>query len=158
MRDKWNVKKEGYLKIHISVDITTKKILSIKVTADEHVHDNKALQELVDNIARSDNVTTIGKLFVDDGTYEGNDVFRYLSAYNGILPCIKVQKNAKIKLKAAGNFIRNLSVISQKKDLQKWKEDNIVSYGQRWIVVEIVFSSIKRRFDGEYVYSVILRT
>jgi hypothetical protein len=75
MRDKWNVKKEGYLKIHIAVDIKTKKILSIKVTADEHVHDNKALQELVDNIARSDNVTTIGKLFVDDGTYEGNDVF-----------------------------------------------------------------------------------
>jgi hypothetical protein len=102
-------------------------------------------------------VTTIGKLFVDDGTYEGNDVFRYLSAYNGILPCIKVQKNAKIKLKA-GNFIRNLSIISQKKDLQKWKEDSIVSYGQRWIVVETVFSSIKRRFDGEYVYSVRLRT
>ena len=47
-----------------------------------------------------------------------------------------------------------MSVISQKNDLQKWK-DSIVSYGQRWIV-ETVFSSIKRIF-GEYVYSVRLK-
>jgi hypothetical protein len=52
-----------------------------------------------------------------------------------------------------GNFLRNLSVISQKNDLQKWKDS--VSYGQRWIV-ETVFSSIKRMF-GEYVYSVRLK-
>ncbi len=65
MRDKWNVsKKKGYLKIHIAVNVKTKKILSMKVT-DEHVHDGKALPELVDNIIKSDNVTTIGKLFAD---------------------------------------------------------------------------------------------
>ena len=52
------------------------------------------------------------------------------------------------------NFLRNLSVISQKKDLQKWK-DNVSYDGQRWIV-ETVFSSIKRMF-GEYVYSVRLK-
>jgi hypothetical protein len=34
-----------------------------------------------------------------------------LSTNNGILICIKVRKNAKIKLKD-GNFIRNLSGIS----------------------------------------------
>ncbi len=149
MQDKWNVKKKGYLKIHIAVNVKTKKILSIKVT-DEHVHDSKALSELVDNIARSDNVTTIGKLFAD-GAYDGNDIFRYLSD-NGILPCIKVRKNSKVRLKK-GNIIRNLSVISQKNDLQKWKDSE--SYGQRWIV-ETVFSSITRMF-GEYVYSVRLK-
>jgi hypothetical protein len=78
-----------------------------------------------------------------------------LSTDNGILPCIKVRKNAKIKLKAS-NFIRNLSAIFQKNDLQKWKEDSIARYGQRWIVVETVFSSIKKMF-GEYVYSVRLK-
>ncbi len=41
--------------------------------------------------------TTIGKL-IADGAYENNDIFRY-SSYNGILPCIKVRKNARIKLK-----------------------------------------------------------
>ncbi len=86
-----------------------------------------------------------------DGAYEGNDIFRYL-ADNGILPCIKVRKNARVRWKK-GNILRNLSVISQKNDLQKWKDS--VSYGQRWIV-ETVFSCIKRMF-GEYVYSVRLK-
>ena len=150
MRDKWNVKnKKGYLKIHIAVNVKTKKILSMKVT-DEHVHDSKTLPELVKNIIKSDKKITIGKLFAD-GAYEGNDIFRYLGD-NGILPCIKVRKNARVRWKK-GNILRNLSVISQKKDLQKWKDS--VSYGQRWIV-ETVFSSIKRMF-GEYVYSVRLK-
>ena len=131
----------------------TKKILSMKVT-DEHVHDSKMLPELVENIIKSEDMsttTTLGKLF-GDGAYEGNDIFRRL-ADNGILPCIKVRRNARVKWKK-GNFLRNLSVISQKKnDLQKWKDS--VSYGQRWIV-ETVFSSIKRMF-GEYVYSVRLK-
>ena len=52
-----------------------------------------------------------------------------------------------------GNILRNLSVLAQRNDLQKWKDS--VSYGQRWIV-ETVFSSIKRMF-GEYVYSVRLK-
>ena len=86
-----------------------------------------------------------------DGAYESNDIFRYLGD-NGILPCIKVRKNARVGWKK-GNILRNLSVLAQRNDLQKWKDS--VSYGQRWIV-ETVFSSIKRMF-GEYVYSVRLK-
>jgi hypothetical protein len=150
MKDKWDVRTKGYLKIHIAVDVKTKKILSMKVT-DEHVHDSKALPELVDNIIKSDGMTTTtGKLFAD-GAYEGNDIFRYLSD-NGILPCIKVRKNAKVRWKK-GNIFRNISVLAQRNDLQEWKDS--VSYGQRWIV-ETVFSCIKRMF-GEYVYSVRLK-
>ena len=151
MREKWNVRKKGYLKIHVAVNVKTKKILSIKVT-DEYVHDSKALPELVENIIKSDSMTTtIGKLFAD-GSYDGNEIFRNLGD-NGILPCIKVRKNSRVKWKK-GNILRNLSILAQKKDLQKWK-DSIVSYGQRWIV-ETVFSCIKRMF-GEYVYSVKLK-
>jgi Transposase DDE domain len=153
MSDKWkiyNKNKKGCLKIHIVVNIKSKKILSIKVT-DEHVHDSKSLPELVDNIINSDGMTTaIGKLF-GDGAYDGNDIFRCLGE-NGILPCIKVRKNARVGWKK-GNILRNLSVLAQRNDLQKWKDS--VSYGQRWIV-ETVFSSIKRMF-GEYVYSVRLK-
>ena len=66
------------MKIHIAVNVKSKKILSIKVTEDEHVHDSKALPELVENIIKSDSVTTtIGKLF-GDGAYDGNDIFRCL--------------------------------------------------------------------------------
>ena len=124
MRDKWNVRTKGYLKIHIAVDVKTKKILSIKVT-DEHAHDSKMLPELVDEIIDSDSITTIGKLFAD-GAYEGNEIFRNLGD-NGIMPCIKVRKNAKVGWKK-GNFFRNLAVLAQRNDLQKWKDS--VSYGQ----------------------------
>ena len=50
-RDKWDVKNKGYLKIHVAVNVKTKKILSIKVT-NEHVHDSKALPELIENIIK----------------------------------------------------------------------------------------------------------
>ena len=48
----------------IAVNVKSKEILSIKVTDDEHVHDSKALPELVENIVKSDSVTAIDKLLV----------------------------------------------------------------------------------------------
>jgi hypothetical protein len=42
-------------------------------------------------------------------------------ADNGTLPCIKVRKNAKVRWKK-GNILRNLSVLAQRNDLQKWKD------------------------------------
>jgi hypothetical protein len=50
-----------------------------------------------------------------------------------------------------GNILRNLSVLAQRNNLQKWKDS--VSYGQRWIV-ETVFSTMMRMIGREYVYSV----
>jgi len=147
MNEKWDVRTKGYLKIHIAVNVKTKKILSMKVT-DEHSHDSKALPGLIEDIIKSDNNTIpIGKLFAD-GAYDDTEIFKFL-ADSGILPCIKVRKNSRFRLKK-GNTLRNLSVLAQKNDLQKWKDS--VSYGMRWIA-ETVFSCIKRTF-GEYVYSV----
>jgi hypothetical protein len=83
-------------------------------------------------------------------------VMKFLNIHlgdKGILPCIKVRKNARIGWRKKVNILRNLSVISQKKDLQEWKDS--VSYGQRWIA-ETIFSCIKRMF-GEYVYSIRLK-
>ena len=81
----------------------------MKVT-DEHVHDSKALSELVENIIKSDSMETaiIGKLF-GDGAYEGNDIFRYL-ADKGIQPCIK----AIIKL-FANNYARSIVFLLDKR-------------------------------------------
>ncbi|HXT83905.1 MAG TPA: transposase [Verrucomicrobiae bacterium] len=94
MTDKWKIRKKGYLKIYIAVNVKTKKILSMKVT-NEHVHDSKALPVLVDDIIKSNKKITIGRLFAD-GAYEGNDIFRYLTD-NGVLPFIKVRKNTRDK-------------------------------------------------------------
>ncbi len=130
MQDKWNLSKnkKGYLKIHIAVNVKTKKTLSMTIT-DEHIHDSKALPELIENIIKPDSIESIGKLFAD-GTYESNNIFRYLGD-NGILSCIKVRKNARVGWKK-GNILKNLSVMAQRNDFQKWKDS--VSYGKMWIV------------------------
>ena len=47
LRDKWFVKKKGYLKIHVAVNVKTRKILALEVT-DEKVHDGKTMRRLVD--------------------------------------------------------------------------------------------------------------
>ncbi len=96
---------------------------------DEHVHDSKMLPLLIDEIVKT-NGSVLDKLLAD-GAYYSNDIFRFLSE-NGILPCIKVRKNARIRLKT-GHILRNLSVIAQRNDLQQWK-DSIVIYGKRWMV------------------------
>ena len=73
-----------------------------------------------------DKKITIGKLMID-GAYESNNIFEYLGD-NRIQPCIKVRKNAKIKLKS-GHILRKMSVLTQINDLEKRKD--ITNYGQR---------------------------
>jgi hypothetical protein len=106
---------------------------------------------LVENIIKSNIVTAvIGKLkFADDGAYNNNDLFIYRTD-NRIYLCIRIRKNTRIKLKTS-HIPRNLSVLAQRNDFKKWRDS--ISYGKRWIA-EIVFSSIKRMFDREYLYSV----
>ncbi len=106
---------------------------------------------MVYGVIKSDRKIAVGKLIAEDDAYEGNEVFKF-STDNGIMPCIKVRKNVRIKLKK-GNILRNLAVLAQRNDMQKWKDS--VSYGNRGIV-ETVVSCINTRF-GEYVYSVKLK-
>ena len=80
---------------------------------------------------------------------DNNDIFRCLLD-DGILPCIKVRKNADMVRLKTGYILRNLSVIVQKNDFKIWK-DGIVIYGKRWLI-ETIFSSIKRMFEGEYLF------
>jgi hypothetical protein len=75
---------------------------------------------LVQNIIKSNSVTA-SKLFADGGAYASKaGVFRCL-ANIGILHCIKVRKNAKVRWKKE-DILRNLSVLTQRNDLQKWKD------------------------------------
>ena len=80
--------KKGYLKIHVAVNVKTKKILSIKVT-DERVHDSKALPDLVNDVIKLDKKITVGKLIDEYGAYEGNEIFRFIEDTNGIMPVLK---------------------------------------------------------------------
>ena len=58
IREKWNNKnnnkRRGFIKIHIAVNVRTKKILSMEVTK-EDVYDGKMLKKLVDNVVSENN-------------------------------------------------------------------------------------------------------
>lgn len=143
IRHKWNVKR-GYLKIHVAVDIKSKRILSLEVTS-EKVHDSQVLPELIENITIKQNKEI--DMAIVDGAYDNNKIFQFLS-FNNIKPAIKVRKNSRCR--KTNHYLRNKTVKMQRTDLAKWKDS--VSYGSRWIA-ETVFSCIKRMF-GEYVTAI----
>ena len=145
MQEKWQLKKKGYIKIHVAVDIKTKEILALEVT-DEKVHDGKIMPKLIEQVLENSNNIKI-KSSLGDGSYDSNENFKYLQNKR-IRPAIKVRKNSVTSLK--NNSLRNGEVYSQLKDLLKWKKRRI--YGKRWMA-ETVFSSIKRMF-GEYVSAI----
>ncbi len=61
------------------------------------------------------------------------------------------KKNAKVRWKKGGNFFRNLSVLAQKNDLQKWKEDSSeVMMDKEVDIIETKISCIKRTFGDIY--------
>ena len=144
MDEKWNTQnRKGYLKIHVAVDIKTKKIIALEVT-DEKVHDGKMLKKLVNHVLDSREPNTVKiKSVLADGAYDSNPNFVYLEDKK-INPGIKVRRNCIVSPK--NNRLRNNEVKLQAKDLLKWKTKR--KYGQRWIA-ETVFSAIKRMF-GEY--------
>ena len=65
LRDRWNIRKKGYLKIHIAANVKTKEILSLEVT-DEKVHDDgKVMVKLVERILKSNNNININSVLAD---------------------------------------------------------------------------------------------
>jgi hypothetical protein len=79
MQDKWHIKNKTDIWRYIySVNVKTKKILSMKGTNDEHVHDSKVLPELVKDMIKRRKKITISELYADDGDYEGYEIFRCL--------------------------------------------------------------------------------
>lgn len=144
IRHKWKVRR-GYLKIHIAVDIKSKRIVSMDVT-NEKISDGNRLKKLVSEASRKVKVSKV----LADGAYDSKRNFSYL-ANKRIEPVIKVRKNASSK--ARGCMARKLAALEYLKDSDCWKQRH--RYGQRWIV-ESVFSSLKRTF-GEYVSAKSMR-
>ncbi len=55
--------RRGFLKIHVAVDLKTKKIISLKIT-DDHSHDAQHLLSLVEQAEKNGN--KIVKVLADD--------------------------------------------------------------------------------------------
>lgn len=139
LREKWKVHR-GWLKVHIAVDIRTKKVVGIEVT-DETVGDPRVFKEL---ICQAETKGKVEKVLAD-GAYDTREIFNILEE-NGIESGIKIRKNASTRAKGSPyrkNCVREVKTLGY----EKWKEKH--GYGKRW-AVEGVFSSVKRIF-GETV-------
>ncbi len=71
--DKWKRKRirKGFIKIHVDVNVRTKKMVSMSITK-EDVHDGKMLKELVPDISKNGNIQKV----LADGAYDSKYNFR----------------------------------------------------------------------------------
>lgn len=130
-----------FKKVHIFVDLTSKKIIHCMVT-DGTTADSTQLKPML-NQCKWIKVN----LILGDKGYDTEECFNAITRY-GATPGIPVKKNASPQ--PADISPRKKAVHIQQKDFDKWKAT--VRYTMR-CVVEAVFSGIKRRF-GEYLFSV----
>jgi len=134
-------KKRDFKKIHIFVDLVSKKIiycLVTKGTASDHKQLKKILKKC--DWIRVD-------IILGDKGYDTRECFNEITNY-GSIPGIKVRKNAVRK--ARGCPSRRKAVIAQQNDIESWKKK--VQATMR-CVVEAIFSGTKRRF-GEHLFSI----
>ena len=141
MHHKWRVRR-GWIKVHIAVDVKTKKLLALQVT-DERTGDGQLLPSLIEQSQRhtSGQVTEA----MGDGAYDSKTNFIYLTE-KGIQPVIKTRKNSSTQ--ARGSPARAMAVRERRRmGYEGWRDTH--HYGQRWIA-ESYFSGVKRLF-GETV-------
>ena len=134
------VQKSDFRKIHIFVDLKSKKILSCIITKGSS-YDSPQLKRILQQC----NWLKF-EIILGDGGYDSKECFNEITK-QGAIPGITVRKNATTR--SRGSPSRRKAVVEQRKDIQCWKKK--VRYTMRCIV-EAIFSGTKRRF-GEYFFS-----
>lgn len=135
------VQKRDFKKIHIFVDLKSKKILNCIITEGSS-YDSPQLKVILKQCKWLKINIILG-----DGGYDSKECFNEITK-KGAIPGIPVRKNATTR--SRGSISRKKAVIEQKKDINRWKEK--VRYTMRCIV-EAIFSGTKRRF-GEYLFCI----
>jgi IS5 family transposase len=132
-------KRKGFVKIHIAIEIKSKKVLALEIT-DDQIHESAKFQELVTTSTKQADVEKA----LADGGYDSGDCFEWLAKHEikaGILP----RKNAR----PGSSGARSEVVTACQQNRSQWKKD--IGYGQRNLV-ESAFSSFKSMF-GKRLYS-----
>ena len=136
MREKHGKQRRGWLKVHVAVDVESKRLLSLQVT-EEDTSDSEVLRPLLEDVNIKEGLM--------DGAYDTNDAFNFMKLKGVDCPGIKIRENAVVGNETSA---RSMAVLEYKKNGYKgWKQMH--QYGRRW-AVEGFFSSIKRIF-GETV-------
>jgi DDE family transposase len=134
IEEKWIREKKEFIKLHISVDEESKKVVSFRITKG-NIHDTKKFGPLVKEAAEKYDVDKVHA----DKAYDNRRSFNLLDDINAE-PVIRIRKNASTRSK--GCPLRRDEVFLVKKlGYEGWKQ--LKDAGKRWIA-EIVFSSIKR--------------
>ena len=136
IREKHGKTRKGWLKVHVAVDVESKKLLSIEVT-EEDTADSEVLRPLLKDIDVKEGLM--------DGAYDTNDAFNLMAEKGVDCPGIKIRENAVIGDDPSLRLKRCSRI--QEKWVPAWKQMH--QYGRRW-AVEGLFSSVKRIF-GETV-------
>lgn len=134
------VRRYDFKKVHIFVDLKSKKILHCIMT-NGRTYDSTQFGYILNQCS-----WIKFEIILGDGAYDSKECFNEIAKQKAI-PGIPVRKNSITLSK--GSPTRRKTVIAQQKDLDKWKEQ--VHYTMRCIV-ESIFSGTKRRF-GEYLFS-----
>jgi hypothetical protein len=134
-------KKKEFKKLHIFVDLISKKIIYCLMTNGTS-HDAQQLKKIL----RKSNWIKV-EIVLGDRGYDSKECFNEITRY-GAIPGIKTRKNSVTR--SRGCSARRKAVVAQKKNMEKWKKK--VQSTMRCIV-EAIFSGTKRRF-GESLFSV----
>ena len=140
IEDKWKREKKEFVKLHISVDEKSKKVVSFRITK-VNVHDTKKFGPLVKEAVASK--YDIDKVY-GDKAYDNRNNFNILDKINAE-PAIKIRKNASVRAKGCP-LRRDEVILIRKLGYDGWKD--LKDAGRRWIA-EIVFSAIKRVFGED---------
>ena len=133
--------KRDFKKVHLFVDLVSKKILYCLMTPGRS-SDAKQVKKML----RGCRWIKVDVILGDRG-YDTRECYHEITKF-GALPGIPVRRNATTR--SHGCPSRRKAVITQKKDYEQWKQQ--VQYTMR-CVVESVFSGLKRRFS-EHLFSV----
>ena len=133
-------RRQDFKKVHLFVDLVSKKILQCVVTPGRN-SDSKQVKQLL----RSCQWMRVD-IILGDGGYDTRECFQEITGH-GAVPGIPVRKNATTKSRGCPS--RRRAVLAQRRDYENWKAQ--VQYRMR-CVVESIFSGMKRRF-GEYLFS-----
>ena len=93
IEDKWKREKKEFVKLHISVDEKSKKVVSFRITKGD-VHDTKKFGPLVKEAASKYDIDKV----YGDKAYDNRNNFNLLEKINAE-PAIKIRKNASARSK-----------------------------------------------------------
>ena len=143
LEHKWKKQRREYVKIHVSVDIKSKKIVSYTITPGNSP-DTKQFIPLFESAKKQ--CTKINSAHADKA-YDDQNNFECCDK-NGTISAIRIKNNA-VPYRTKSKLRRKEILYLNKYGFEKWKK--LKNAGKRWIV-EIVYSALKRVF-GEKLSS-----